>query len=703
MHDYFLCNLFLCKDEKVRTLYKEAMTRGFIEAALAILIFVGVTGSGKSLFKRLVLGQDVPEFSPSTPLAESAVRTMSVCQVEVDVDDECKWEIVKPKKMMDIVAMKTLNDSPHIEQSKKQQRIKLPQKKFESLDQRRTYTPGLDPLSSTKKIQPEPIQAEGSKKTSFSTAFTVALSKANLDQHLMKKIESGTGVRKLKDVKFVYIFDSGGQPPFRDMLSHFVQQSSGIVLFQKLNERLDFKPTIKYREEGVEEEGCGYQLTNEQILHQYFQAVQSHDSKIFVVGTHKDLEHECTTETRADKNQRLFEGFRPVVAEHMVLYKTGNPDQLIFPVDNTSRDPKEQKTAEEFRKAVVHHCMGQNVKIPAPWFMLEQLLQCLAENMDTNVLNIDECYEAAAQKLHIDHDGCRAALEYLSKLNIIFYRPDILHNVVFCSAQVILSKLTELARCSHRMRTNSDMNIPQGLKSTEGVTFRDSAIVDADLLKEFPSHYRPGLFEPTDFLRLMENLLIAGHLKNGKHFIPSLLPDLPPEKVTEYRVTSSDHPAPMTIHYPKSMLPVGVVPALVVYLQNYYKLSPLSRGGKPVCMYRNCMQFQLPEEKAGSLTLIDSTQFLEIHVETEFNIAENMCPKLKEMLTSGLREAHKSLHYKPPAAEFGLICSGVCGNKEAHLATLDQKMESWRCSENQKKGNNLSENQHLWFAKGQSY
>ena len=96
------------------------------------------------------------------------------------------------------------------------------------------------------------------------------------------------------DVDFIYLVDSGGQPPFREMLPHFVQKASAIVLMQKLNERLDFKPTIRYREEGGKV-GKGYtsQLTNEQILHQYIQAVQSHKSSVFVVGTHMDLEGKC--------------------------------------------------------------------------------------------------------------------------------------------------------------------------------------------------------------------------------------------------------------------------------------------------------------------------------------------------------------------------------------------------------------------------
>ena len=90
-----------CTIEIDDKLIEDAMARGFIESALPLLILVGIAGSGKSLFKRLVLGQPVPEFSPSTPLAESAVRSMSMCQMAIG---DKKWIIVGPQRMLAMVA-----------------------------------------------------------------------------------------------------------------------------------------------------------------------------------------------------------------------------------------------------------------------------------------------------------------------------------------------------------------------------------------------------------------------------------------------------------------------------------------------------------------------------------------------------------------------------------------------------------------------
>ena len=704
------------------------MTKGYIESALALLILVGVMGSGKSEFKRLVLGLPVPEFSPSTPLAESAVRSMSMCQIaagEVTAGDggPNEWHIVTLDDIMDTVALKYGERSPDMlkninhsafmlgTSSDMESALEAKQHPQRSLD-----TQQLEEITQSEQgssVEGQEMEHKYfTSTTPFSKEFVDALKRI---KDLMQKISSSSARMKLMDINFIYILDSGGQPPFREMLSHFVHEASAFILMQKLNERLDFKPPIKYREEG-KEDSVQYtsQLTNEQTLHQYFQAVQSHNSTVFVVGTHRDLEHECETESREEKNQRLLEAFRPVIGIHLALYQAGDPDQLMFPVDSKGRKPEDQATAQAFREAVIKLCLGERVKIPLPWFILEQLLRQLADKMGNRVLNIEECYEVANKKLYMPRNACKAAIEFLGKLNILFYRPSVLPRVVFCDAQVILDKITELVHCSHKLKSNTAQNLPQNMQSGEWLNFRDFALIDSKMLGEFPLHYRDGLFSVPDFLELLEDLLIAGNVGNDKYFIPSVLPDLSLEEVAQNRVTSKEHPLPMTIYYTinSSMiwLPVGVVPSLVVYLQNHYDWVAAPAKGKPACMYHNCMQFKLPGGKHGSVTLIDSTKFLEIHVNATLEVASKVCHRIREMVLSGLKEAHKSLHYDSAVVKDGVLCSGVCDNKEVHLATLDDDRVSWRCSEVTATGADLDEQrQSLWFlsqentVKGQDY
>ena len=659
------------------------MKRGHVESALPLVLFVGVTGSGKTLFKRLLLGQSVPEFSPSTPLTEPAVRTMFICQVEVG---GISWKIVSPKEMLDRVA----NSIKEVPLSTSERPIM-------------GNSENSNPIAEQDSEQPSTTQP--TTVSSNNIAIDDALKEIDIDFILlerMKALPADIVGPKLMDVDFLYLLDSGGQPPFREMLPHFVQKADAIVLMLKLNERLDFKPTIRYREEGGKvDEGYISQLTNEQILHQYIQAVQCYASKVFVVGTHIDRESECKGETKEMKNEKLLRAFRPILKTNQLEpYKVGNPDHLIFPVNSTSRKEDSEKIAQEFRYRVKEIYKGKKVKIPLPWFILDQLLMLLSQKMKVSILSTKECYQAAYQKLCMPHNRCESALRHLGEKNIIFYCSDILKGVVFSNAQVLLDKITELVRCSHALRTSNEDNtdaVPHCMHSGEGLLFRDFAQVNPQLLeKAFPSHYREGLFNATNFLELLEGLLIAAKLDDGNHFIPSLLPNLSKE-VSEHRVTSLDHPTPLVIHYPKMWLPVGVMPSLVVYLRNECKLEIAQKHGTPACLYHNCIKFRLPEDEPGSIVLIDSTKFLEVHVKSELD--SNLCHKIREGIMAGLKKAHKSLHYDPPQVKIGFICQREqCKEKdEPHLAKMNKNKTKWTCSENTEEGGPLTKRERVWL------
>ena len=697
------------------------MKRGYIESALPLVLFVGVTGSGKTLFKRLLLGQSVPDFSCSTPLTEPAVRTAGYEE----------WKVVGPKEMMDMVADavkgkvslldSTWEESSHVAFTGPQEHSELPQTNpSQPLEQaKHDFDPVLHVPPQTKAnndsipksvtiVKPQESVPQQNTTHSYKKTIQDALREIHIDSSLLKRMKKPPNdiVGKLMEVDFFYLLDSGGQPPFREMLPHFVQKADAIVLMVKLNERLDFKPTIRYREK-KEKEDKGYksELTNKQILHQYIQAIQSHNSRVFIVGTHKDREKEseCQGETRKMKNDMLHTAFSTVLQGKIELYGK----ELIFPVDCTSRDSHSDSIAKQFRSRVIGKCTGNKIKIPLSFFMLDQLLKLL----EFNVLSIEECLQAAEYKLLMPRNLCELALKQLGKLNIIFYHPNILSKVVFPDPKVVLSMITELVRCSHELRTNDGddsamsnddlaATIPQCMQTSD---FKDFALVNQQLLQEafhssesFPSPYREGVFNAADFLDLLKGLLIAARFEKGNHFIPSLLPNLPNEEVKKHRLTPSDTPAPLVIHYPKMWLPVGVMPSLVVYLRNDCKWEISKRR----CLYHNCIKFKLPGGSPGGVVLINSTRFLEIHVKSTAAAVKSskLCRTTREDIMTGLKKAHKSLHYDPPEAEIGFLCSGECGNTdEPHLATLNDKKTTWMCSEDDDVGSGLTEREQAWL------
>ena len=380
----------------------------------------------------------------------------------------------------------------------------------------------------------------------------------------------------------------------------------------------------------------------------------------------------------------------------------------MFPVDCTSRKQSDLETAKEFRKRIMSECEGRKEKIPLSWFILEQVLQSIAQEMKVTVLSIKECFEAAEQKLYMSSKSCQAAIEYLGKLNIMFYHPKILPAVVFVNAQVILDKITELVHCNHALRTNEratdDKVVPSCMR---GISFRDLGQINAELLgKAFPSHYRGGLFTATHFVKLLEDLLIAGELKDENYFMPSLLPDLPVGEIEKYRVTLPEHPlpedlaskqqpAPLVIYYHKMWLPVGVMSSLVVYLRNVSKWElAVDKCCKPACLYHNCVQFQLPKGIPGSVVLIDSTKFLEIHINSSFGL-DNHLVCIRDEIVNGLDYVHESLHYDSAEAKIGFLCSDS-HDEEPHLATVTTNADIWRCNEDHNIGGKLSVQQKFW-------
>ena len=258
----------------------------------------------------------------------------------------------------------------------------------------------------------------------------------------------------------------------------------------------------------------------------------------------------------------------------------------------------------------------------------------------------------------------------------------------------------------YELRTNKDDSakwlaetIPDCMQASD---FKDFALINERLLQEafhspetFPSPYREGIFNAADFLELLKGLLITGRLDDGNHFIPSLLPTLPKEKVSEHYMTSLDHSAPLVIHYPKMWLPVGVMPSLVVYLRSKWE------DASPPCLYYNCIKFRLPDNEPGSIVLLDSTKFLEVHVKSELD--SNLCRTIRKDIMAGLKKAHESLHYDPPQVEIGFVCQREqCKEKdEPHLATMNKTQTKWICSKNTDEWGPLTKRECVWLERSE--
>ena len=274
-------------------------------------------------------------------------------------------------------------------------------------------------------------------------------------------------------LKRVQISDCGGQPQFHEILPIFLRGPTLYLLVFKLNETLSTCPEVNFYRN---DKPLSVSYTNfesvEQLFEHCLQVVRSQIArarnevtrmqvglnetnhsqnaenkvsefpKIMIIGTHKDKENECQTETREDKNEKLAKLLLLEFEDH-VKYFCADTNQLICPLNAKIPGADEKNLANKIRNCVSTEC-SIIAEIPLQYHVLEVLLEKLAGTLKRDVVSKAECF-AAAQNLQFASEAAfDAALVYLDYLNIVFYYPEILPDVVFVSSQILLDKVTDL-------------------------------------------------------------------------------------------------------------------------------------------------------------------------------------------------------------------------------------------------------------------
>ena len=171
-------------------------------------------------------------------------------------------------------------------------------------------------------------------------------------------------------------------------------------------------------------------------------STQEEPPKIIMVGTHLDLLEKqlkqtpkaasgkaCAQaissgiETLEEKDKKLLEMLEPEFSNQLV-YSSSDLKKLLFTVDALNPGEREESVAQSVRQSV-EKSGAKEVEVPIWWYVLELLLQELAKELGRGVLSRAECLEMA-RLLNIEEDSFDAALEFLNKLNVIKYTPDVL-------------------------------------------------------------------------------------------------------------------------------------------------------------------------------------------------------------------------------------------------------------------------------------
>ena len=687
------------------------MKSGHVRSFNTVALLVGSAGSGKTCSKHVILNEQPPEVRVSTAIAERPVKVVKVLTI-----NGLEWRRLTPMQQKEILArimasrgkakvdlavpqLPTRSDSPEPTNKPDSKSPSVPlEPSSPSLKTRTTET-------STTRCHTTTTTTAAKQRSGEESSLEVLMKSPTTEEDFVALIDNSSGSEPIMEVNLIHLVDSGGQPQFHEVLPAFLRRRSAYIFVFDLSENLDAQPQIEYYNENgtLICKACPAAHTNLQIFMHCIRTLQSHKfggkaPNIFTLGTHRDLEHKCS-ETREAKNRKIAEMLLPKFEDEVVYFNV-RKKELIFPLNAKLPEEEDWKTAKEIRKLIMEKCSPEPDDTPLRWYGLEIALQEMAESLKRGVMSKEECFTVAL-RFHFDRDSFEAALQHLDGLNIIFYYPDTLPGMVFIDPQVLLDKVTELVKFSYELK-NEDADSATMAKGGEYRKFQDHALVTTEFLAsdKFGKHYVPNLFTPLELVKLFRALLIFADFNDSEYFMPCLLQIISSEEVAKHRLDSSAATVPLILCFPHGGPLLGMFCSLIVYLLSSANRSPspwklvVDRLSTPVCLFRNCVKFMIPEYP-GTVTLVDSFSFFEVHVTGRGKFCFQLSFFVRSALFTGLRKAADNLGYNNSQPRLAFVCP--CKSEGLHPATVGAEGAYWICTRNPEMYGDVDEKQHMWL------
>eukprot|EP00731_Ephydatia_muelleri_P003979 Em0002g155a len=653
-------------------LYEEAMSKGYVETSVTKCLILGAAGVGKTHLKHLLLKKDPPEQRVSTGVADNPVRAISFSLAGVSVQEENDWFVVEDDQALLRVVGGTIRDGG----------VSM----ATSLDEVVSSFPKMTIHVSSDgagAVHPDPTPARVN-----TTMDTVQQSKTvSIEEELIHHINHSSDKKKLFGVKWIHFIDSGGQLQYHDILPLFIQNPAVAIFVFNLSEELCHQTTIEYYGADGKPVSRPYRssLSHKQILQHCLGAMCSQDARplIITVGTHRDAADRCS-ESIAEKSHKLKALLD--AGSFRIVCKGEKLKEVIFAVNGKTPRDEDRHVAKVLREEIISVC-PQPIKMPIAWFGLEVFLQ---RSSHDGILSLVEC-QGCAKRLHIEGDAFSAALHHLVHNNVFLHYPEVLPQTVFCDPQVVLTKVSEIVEYHHKLLYRPDEGVAA---KGDLVKFRDHGLLSVELLNKFSKHYTEGLFTVQDLLKLLVSvgaIAMVGD-EGGVYLMPALLPHLDSGQVTMYCQPGTS----LIIRPTEGCIPSGLFCCLVAQLLSPTNHSPWKvcmEGEKPLCLYRNCITFEL-QHKTELVTLVDMFSYIVLHID---EMSSKVCREIRGCVHSGIKSACGILKYQGVQFEDAFMCAGTsCTSDLPHVATVVME-KKWKCSIRGRQRGDLCEGQLMWF------
>ena len=345
-------------------------------------------------------------------------------------------------------------------------------------------------------------------------------------------------------------------------------------------------------------------------------------------------------------------------------------------------------------------------KIPLQYFALENAFLRLAKYQRKGVLSKEDCFREA-EAYHFTMESFEAALQYLHGLKLIFYYKEVLPEVVFIDAQIILDKITELVEFSLSSQSKPVYELSISIDIEEFQEFKAYGIITLELLSQFSSHYVPGLFVQQHLVLLLNYLRVIAEVGKDKYLMPCLLKMIAIPRPLPHSVGLSI--SALLLYFGPNGPKLGVYCCLLASLITEAKWELMTENNRPVQVSRNQVQFRLPGNDPGAITITDSfSTYLHISIDFPDNmdsdkalqICTKTCPNIRETILTGIRKASQKLNHNNSVPEMAFPCSFHLPN-DLHPATISESRVLTCTTHPRSVCNNLTAGHQLWL--GEEY
>ena len=701
------------------------MKKGYVEVKLVKVIVVGPAGVGKTCLIYLLLSKPPPppDKRHSTGCAERSIRV-----IRIGKEGE-EWSEIPTEEFMKMIAeavpilySELTAKTKEAEQDKEDEimedvntggdEVGMEGEQQHDVGETMGEFEGDITMRDFEHFNEHGAEAMGSTECDAGAESRKAVID-DVIKRLTTLVSSGNTSRRLLDMEMVYLTDCGGQQAYWDLAPIFMHDTSATLFVHRLCEKLDEHPLNELYQSG---ERVGPEqrarLTTAQAFKTMLQGLNKAEScsKIIVVGTHKDLLRECD-ETPEDKNKLLTKIASPDF-EDKVVYCDNRMNNVVFQMNTKKPDDKDKKEALKIRSSI--HKVATYHKIPIWWFILQRILEALAEKLNRKVLHKEECTHVS-NALGFSEGELEAALKFLDKLNIFLYKKDILPDIIFTDAQVPLDKLSVLVEKQYHLKAAEKSTTEALDVATTGCkAFRDKGILTLNFLKEFKKHYVDGIFTAENFLTLLQKLLIVSKLSDTEYFIPAILNSTKECQIIDH-LTKSSGIAPLVVWFSTGWAPPGVFCCSVCHLQSHAgweikKPTTCATEGtsKTQVNYisRNSITFT-KRKRPGSVTLIDNFSFFALCVNIDITKIDSEdlishCQSIKSevfaAVEAGLDNTHHEKEKSSPEAAF--VCPAhqdVECTTDLHVAHISDTNKLWICDKNRDVSQDLAPCQTVWL------